>query len=150
VGKPSLNAAQPYAKAECFFRYRPTRVVPEQRPLNGCCCCIKNTAVASQPVSINFNFRFYHFYSNDSISYLSTMQLLPSRIFHFAVYGCGFSTPAYPCHSLILIRYSTPTICCFFSKDHQSFIQSCCTPSLEQAPILPPNSIPPWSPRSTL
>ena len=27
---------------ECFFRYRPTRVVPDQRPLNGrcCCCCI--------------------------------------------------------------------------------------------------------------
>jgi len=39
VGKPSLNAAQLYAKAECFFWYWPTRVVPEQRPLNGCCCC---------------------------------------------------------------------------------------------------------------
>ena len=24
---------------ECFFWYRPTRVVPEKRPLNGCCCC---------------------------------------------------------------------------------------------------------------
>ena len=24
---------------ECFFRYRPTRVVPDQRPLNGRCCC---------------------------------------------------------------------------------------------------------------
>ena len=27
---------------ECFFWYRPTRVVPDQRPLNGrrrCCCC---------------------------------------------------------------------------------------------------------------
>jgi len=28
-------------------------------------------------------------------------------------------------------------------------ITMACTPSLEQAPILPPNSIPPWSPRST-
>jgi len=28
--------------AECFFWYRPTRVVPEQRPLNGgCCCCVE-------------------------------------------------------------------------------------------------------------
>jgi len=28
---------------ECFFWYRPTRVVPDQRPLNGrCCCCISN------------------------------------------------------------------------------------------------------------
>jgi len=27
---------------ECFFWYRPTRVVPDQRPLNGRCC---NTAV---------------------------------------------------------------------------------------------------------
>ena len=26
---------------ECFFRYRPTRVVPDHRPLNGrCCCCV--------------------------------------------------------------------------------------------------------------
>jgi len=25
-------------KAECFFWYRPTRVVPERRPLNGSCC----------------------------------------------------------------------------------------------------------------
>ena len=24
---------------ECFFWYRPTRVVPDQRPLNGRCCC---------------------------------------------------------------------------------------------------------------
>ena len=29
---------------ECFFWYRPTRVVPDQRPLNGrrCCCCCHN------------------------------------------------------------------------------------------------------------
>ena len=25
---------------ECFFWYRPTRVVPDQRPLNGRCCCM--------------------------------------------------------------------------------------------------------------
>ena len=25
---------------ECFFWYRPTRVVPDQRPLNGRCCCL--------------------------------------------------------------------------------------------------------------
>ena len=26
---------------ECSFWYRPTRVVPDQRPLNGrCCCCL--------------------------------------------------------------------------------------------------------------
>ena len=24
---------------ECFLWYRPTRVVPDQRPLNGRCCC---------------------------------------------------------------------------------------------------------------
>jgi len=42
VGKPSLNAAHPMLrqKAECFFWYRPTRVVPEQRPLNGACCSV--------------------------------------------------------------------------------------------------------------
>jgi len=26
-------------KAECFFWYQPTRVIPEQKPLNGGCCC---------------------------------------------------------------------------------------------------------------
>ena len=26
---------------ECFFWYRLTRVVPDKRPLNGCCCCCK-------------------------------------------------------------------------------------------------------------
>ena len=25
---------------ECFFWYRPTRVVPDQRPLNGRCCLL--------------------------------------------------------------------------------------------------------------
>ena len=25
-------------RGECFFWYRPTRVVPDQRPLNGCVC----------------------------------------------------------------------------------------------------------------
>jgi len=24
---------------ECLFWYRPTQVVPDQRPLNGRCCC---------------------------------------------------------------------------------------------------------------
>jgi len=24
----------------CFFWYRPTRIVPEQRPLNGCVCVL--------------------------------------------------------------------------------------------------------------
>ena len=26
---------------KCFFWYRPTRVVPDKWPLNGCCCCTK-------------------------------------------------------------------------------------------------------------
>ena len=29
---------------ECFFWYRPTRVVPDKRPLNGCvcvCACVR-------------------------------------------------------------------------------------------------------------
>ena len=34
---------------ECSFRYRPTRVVPDQRPLNGrCCCCCCNTHTHTQ------------------------------------------------------------------------------------------------------
>ena len=32
---------------ECFLWYRPTRVVPDQRPLNGCrCCCCYVSACA--------------------------------------------------------------------------------------------------------
>ena len=38
---------------ECFFWYRPTRVVPDQRPLNGsCCCCNKHICIA--PSGRNF------------------------------------------------------------------------------------------------
>jgi len=35
---------------ECSFWYRPTRVVPDQRPLNGrrCCCCCFDTIVWHQ------------------------------------------------------------------------------------------------------
>jgi len=30
---------------ECFFWYRPTRVVPDKRPLNGCCCNVRKQAI---------------------------------------------------------------------------------------------------------
>jgi len=35
-----ITSLSPYV-GECSFWYRPTRVVPDQRPLNGrrCCCC---------------------------------------------------------------------------------------------------------------
>jgi len=41
-GNPACMQHSPMLrqKAECFFWYLPTRVVLEQRPLNGCCCCI--------------------------------------------------------------------------------------------------------------
>ena len=32
---------------ECFFWYRPTRVVPDQRPLNGRCCCCSSVAFSA-------------------------------------------------------------------------------------------------------
>ena len=32
---------------ECFFWYRPTRVVPDQRPLNGRCCCFDTVGWAA-------------------------------------------------------------------------------------------------------
>ena len=34
---------------ECFFWYRPTRVVPDQRPLNGHCCSGREVAVTGSP-----------------------------------------------------------------------------------------------------
>ena len=38
----------------CFFWYRPTRVVPDQRPLNGRCCCCRLFLVfsASKPLKL--------------------------------------------------------------------------------------------------
>jgi len=41
-GNPAWTQHSPMLrqKAEHFFWYRPTRFVPEQRPLNGCCCCM--------------------------------------------------------------------------------------------------------------
>ena len=37
---------------ECFFWYRPTRVVPEQRPLNGCVCVCVLRMTTTQLCSI--------------------------------------------------------------------------------------------------
>ena len=38
---------------ECFFWYRPTRVVTDQRPLKGCVCVVRN--YPGQPVSERYN-----------------------------------------------------------------------------------------------
>jgi len=38
---------------ECSFWYRPTRVVPDQRPLNGrCCCCICKSAPGFRQITM--------------------------------------------------------------------------------------------------
>jgi len=39
---------------ECFFWYRPTRVVPDQRPLNGRrrrCCCLSDSVVDADMIN---------------------------------------------------------------------------------------------------
>ena len=42
---------------ECFLWYRPTRVVPDQRPLNGCCCCwLPLTVSCFSKIPIGFTF----------------------------------------------------------------------------------------------
>ena len=39
---------------KCFFWYRPTWVVPDKRPLNGCCCCCwKVGLVKKRPENTN-------------------------------------------------------------------------------------------------
>jgi len=38
---------------ECFFQYRPTRVVPDQRPLNGCSCCYCTDCLFQDASSFN-------------------------------------------------------------------------------------------------
>ena len=40
---------------ECFFWYRPTRVVPDKRPLNGCCCCCNAPVIGALEIC-----RWYH------------------------------------------------------------------------------------------
>ena len=35
--------------SECFFWYRPTRDVPDQRPLNGRCCCCRGVQQSTTP-----------------------------------------------------------------------------------------------------
>ena len=39
---------------ECFFWYRPTRVVPDQRPLNGRCRCCCGTELLETNYRISF------------------------------------------------------------------------------------------------
>ena len=36
---------------ECFFWYWPTRVVPDQRPLNRRCCCCRNLFIINRPLN---------------------------------------------------------------------------------------------------
>jgi len=40
---------------ECFFWYRPTRVVPDQRPLNGRCCCPNKESNPKVKIMANTN-----------------------------------------------------------------------------------------------
>ena len=43
---------------ECFFWYRPTRVVPDKRPLNGCVCvCVCVRACACVCVRVRVRVR---------------------------------------------------------------------------------------------
>ena len=42
----------PMIRGECFFWYRPTRVVPDQRPLNGCVCVTNFVVCMSSDVKV--------------------------------------------------------------------------------------------------
>jgi len=37
---------------ECFFWYRPTRVVPDKRPLNGCVCVVSKSLIKTKRMSV--------------------------------------------------------------------------------------------------
>jgi len=75
----------------CFFWYRPTRVVPDQRPLNGCVCVYRvnmiiplhNPAGASRQtlLSCNFSFLFWYRYC----SWPPKAKTL-NQIFHFFIH----------------------------------------------------------------
>ena len=45
---------------ECFFWYRPTRVVPDQTPLNGRCCCSVTHSLPTAQISRKSNHAFSH------------------------------------------------------------------------------------------
>jgi len=59
-------------KAECFFWYRPTRVVLEQRPLNGCCCCTIDvfTMQCYSSTAINYSYLLSDMSAHEYVSYL--------------------------------------------------------------------------------
>ena len=44
---------------ECFFWYRPTRLVPDQRPLNGCMCVCVCVCVSCHKNGISASFTFH-------------------------------------------------------------------------------------------
>jgi len=62
-GKPAWTQHSPMLrqKADCFFWYRPTRVVPKQRPLNRCCSCYsnKNAKQVWQSSALHFGHNSY-------------------------------------------------------------------------------------------
>ena len=63
---------------ECFFWYRPTRVVPDQRPLNGRCCCCQPQSNYSTSVVL---FTCLRFYLNVHMIH-RFFSLLKTRLFH--------------------------------------------------------------------
>ena len=75
---------------ESSFWYRPTRVVPDQRPLNGRCCCCTSTYLTAVPLNgckqHLYNLQQTETEKNDSV--LKTLLSLLHVLHNFRILTC--------------------------------------------------------------
>jgi len=65
---------------ECFFWYRPTRVVPDQRPLNArCCCCYLLNLSCQTGIQLG---SFYSANSKEGLLYRGAITLRLCCVLH--------------------------------------------------------------------
>jgi len=75
---------------ECFFWYRPTRVVPDQRPLNGrCCCCLLNgESISTNSTAENRDmYNFFHPLYEAAVGVL--LEIMPIVVVRFGRLNIG-------------------------------------------------------------
>ena len=76
---------------ECFFWYWPTRVVPDQRPLNGRCCCCNNVILIYNLIT-------------KIIKLLIRIKLLIVQMIWILIYLCSYSFRVTCCLCLSFLK----------------------------------------------
>ena len=86
---------------ECFFWYRPTRVVPDQRPLNGRCCSADPTwpSYSLLPHLLTFSTSLHGCSIHFMVLFILTlMPLLSTLSFHSLILLISSSSVSVPSH----------------------------------------------------